>query len=373
MNALAKQLGLSVKRKPSAATERRNIVFKRRRDYDRCLRHLASTGVRPVKKVDSLRLICCHADKDHDWTAFAGHPRISHVEKDRVVKAHSTAIAGRRGSKPDLSRIPWNVNRVKAPPLWNASSFGSGVKVGILDTGIARHPDLRVAGGVNTITGKSFADDNGHGTHVAGIAAATGRGRLYGVAPKVDLYAVKVLDKNGAGFVSDIVEGIEWCLARGIRVLNMSFGLAGESEVLRAAVRQAKRRGAVIVASAGNSGALLPRIDAPARYPETIAVAATTRGNKAASFSSRGAGLDIAAPGVNILSTWLNGTYRRESGTSMSAPHVTGAAALLRAVRPKLSATEVRRAIGRSALRLTGGKNAIGSGLLQAEAASKAT
>ena len=370
MNALARQLSLSVKRRPSSRTERNNIVFRRHRDYVRCLRHLSSVGIRPVKKVDSLRMICCHADQAQDWSALRAHPRIALVEKDRIVKAHGMHPATGRAHAVGGAKTTWNVNRVKAPPIWTAANQGAGVKIAILDTGIARHPGLKIAGGVNTITGKSFADDNGHGTHVAGIAAGTGRGRIYGVAPKAELYAVKVLDKNGVGFVSDIVEGIEWCLARGIRILNMSFGLAGESDVLRNAVKQARRRGAIIVASAGNNGAARKLLDAPARYTETIAVAATTRANRVASFSSRGSGIGIAAPGVNILSAWLNGTYRRESGTSMAAPHVTGTAALLRAIRPQLSSKDFGRAIRMSALRIPGGKNAVGIGLLQAEGAA---
>jgi len=369
MNPLGKQLSLSVKSKPTSRTERRNIVFHRLKDYRNCIKHLAAAGIRPLKKVDSMRMICCHADKGADWKALNVHPRIALVERDRKVKTHGLGRAGERLSSVVKSRIPWNVGRVKAPPAWPTANFGASVKIAILDTGIARHPDLTIAGGVNTITGKSYADDNGHGTHVAGIAAAAGRRKIYGVAPKVELYAVKVLDENGSGFISDIIEGIDWCLARGIRVMNMSFGLAGDSSLLRTAIRHARRRGAVIVASAGNSGSSLPRIDAPARYPETIAVAATTRANRTASFSSRGSGVDLAAPGVSILSSWLNGTYRRESGTSMAAPHVTGAAALLRSVRPRLSATEVARKLRSAALRIPGGKNAVGSGLLQIEPA----
>ncbi|MFC4302705.1 S8 family peptidase [Cohnella boryungensis] len=375
MNALARQLALSVKRKPSIRTERRNIVFRSPHDYRRCLRQLSAAGVRPIKKIDSLRMICCHADRGDDWKSLSAHPRVSLVERDHKVRAHglqeaSVYAASTQQSTFVKSRVPWNINRVKAPRIWPAAAFGNGVKVAILDTGIARHPDLDIAGGVNTITGKSYADDNGHGTHVAGIAAATGRGRIYGVAPKVKLYAVKVLDASGSGFVSDIVEGIEWCLARGVRIMNMSFGLGGDSPLLRKAIQQARRRGAVIVASAGNFGASFPLIEAPARYPETIAVAATTRSNRAASFSSRGNGISLSAPGVSIYSTWLNGTYRRESGTSMSAPHVTGAAALLRAIRPKLTATEVGIRLRKSALRIPGGKKAVGSGLLQIEAAA---
>lgn len=371
MKDLAKLLCSSVKRKNSFRTERRNIVFHREQDYRRCLNRLSADGIKPVKAIDSIRFICCHADRAHSWNHLHDHPRVAYVERDRKVKAH-----GMRACPIAVpivrARIPWNINRVQAPQAWKSARFGCDVKVGIVDTGIARHPDLRIAGGVNTITGKSFADDNGHGTHVAGIAAATGNRRIYGIAPRAKLYAVKVLDNEGVGFVSDIVEGIDWCLSRGIKIMNMSFGLNGDSQLLKDAIRRARKQGAVIVASAGNSGSLFKQIDAPARYPETIAVAATSRSNRVADFSSRGKGIDIAAPGVNILSTWLNGTYKRETGTSMSSPHVTGAAVLLRGIKPGMSPSEVARKIKKGALRIPGGSNAVGCGMLQIANAAKA-
>lgn len=351
--------------RPSAGrTERLLIALKRRRDYRRCLKSLAAGGIKPVKTSPGQRIICCHAVRRIGRAKLKSHPDVAYVERDSRVKAHVARAGGSRKVKAAAASVPWNVDRVKAPPLWSRTR-GAGVRVGVLDTGIARHPDLNVAGGVNTLGGRSFADDNGHGTHVAGIIAAAGKRRLYGNAPDVRLYAVKVLDAGGSGYVSDIIEGIDWCLARGIRVLNMSFGMSADNRALRDAIRRARRRGAVIVASAGNSGTSNDRLDAPARYPETIAVAATTSGNRAAPFSSRGNGIEVAAPGVNILSTWRGGTYRRLSGTSMSAPHVTGGAALLRALSPNLSAARIASRFKSAARRIPGGSPAVGSGLLQ--------
>lgn len=370
MNALAKQLCQRAKRKASLRTERRIIVLRQESDYHRCLRELRAAGVNPVKTDDALRLICCHTDRHLSWKKLNKHPRVAYIERDHKVKAHGF-IRTKAKAAVNAASIPWNVNRVKAPAVWKTSRSGEGVKVAILDTGIAQHPDLRVAGGINTLSGKSYTDDNGHGTHVAGIAAAAGSKRIFGVAPKVHLYAVKVLDASGTGYITDIVEGIDWCLSRGIKVMNMSFGFMGESKVLRDAVRRAKRRGAVIIASVGNNGNLFPQIDAPARYPETLAVAATTRSNRVASFSSRGKGIDLSAPGVNINSTWLKGTYRRESGTSMSSPHVTGVAALLRAIHPRFSAQEVTQKLKNSALHIPGGVTSVGRGLVQALPAAR--
>lgn len=358
MNELAARLRACAKRKPSAHTERWIVRFKHRRDYRRCLARLAKAGVKPVKCSPPLRMATYHADKRRGPKPLRDHPAIAFVERDRKARAHRVR---ERGSAP---YVPWNVSRTEAPPAWLAARQGKGVKVGIVDTGIAKHPDLYVAGGVNTIGGRSFHDDNGHGTHVAGIAAATGRKKLFGVAPRVRLYAVKALDSAGEGFISDIVEGIDWCLARGIRVMNMSLGLPTDSKALRAAVRRARRRGAVIVASAGNDGPGNRRIDYPARYPETLAVAATDRRDQIAGFSSRGNGIGVSAPGVDIRSTWLKGGYAVESGTSMSAPHATGAAALLRAIRPRCSAADIIRRL-KAGAKPIGARRSCGSGLLR--------
>ncbi|MBW5446717.1 S8 family serine peptidase [Cohnella sp. CFH 77786] len=358
-------LALTAKRTTAARTERLIVVFKRGGAYRRSVKHLLAAGVKPVRMSAARRMICYHAAKKGQHALLKSHPDVAYVERDIRVKAHAAPAAGKVRSAADCPpTAPWNVCRVKSPPLWPLTR-GTGVRVGVLDTGIARHPDLTIAGGVNTLGGTSFHDDNGHGTHVAGIIAATGRRGLSGNAPGVLLYAVKVLNESGSGFVSDIVEGIDWCLANGIRILNMSFGLPGDSLALREAIRRARRRGAIIVASAGNGGAKSGVLDAPARYPETIAVTALAKNNRAASFSSRGPGIAVGAPGVHILSTWPGGTYRRLSGTSMSAPHVAGSAALLRSLAPKLTASAFASRIKSAALRIPGGVTAVGSGLLQ--------
>ncbi|MFC5699806.1 S8 family peptidase [Cohnella faecalis] len=396
MKPLEHLLRGSFRRKPrSGKPQRRIVVLRRNSDYRKCLADLAKAGIRPVRKSDALRMICCHSKRSGHWKHLRRHPGIAYVEKDSRVKAHGLRLCGSSSGSAAIVRrkfgkrlptrkakyaavascppkAPWNVCRVKSPPVWSATR-GSGVRVGIIDTGIAKHPDLSIAGGVNTIArGRSYADDNGHGTHVAGIVAATGRARLLGNAPAVRLYAIKALDKNGEGYISDIVEGIEWGLKRGIRVMNMSFGMTENNRLLRDAIKRARRRGTIISASAGNSGKGAGTLDVPARYPETLAVAALTRKNRVASFSSRGRGIDLSAPGVSILSTWKNGKYRRESGTSMATPHVTGCAALLRAVSPAITATVAGRLMKASARRISGGSRAVGAGLLQASPAVRA-
>ncbi|MBC7336503.1 MAG: S8 family peptidase, partial [Clostridia bacterium] len=207
------------------------------------------------------------------------------------------------------------------------------VKVAVLDTGIdLDHPDLQanIKGGINTIhPRKSPDDDNGHGTHVAGIiAAADNTVGVIGTAPKAWLYAVKVLDRRGSGYISDIIEGLDWCIRNGMQIVNMSFGTATDVPSLHEALVAAYNSGLVLVAAAGNGGPQDDTVLYPARYEEVIAVSAVDGTDSIASWSSRGPEVELAAPGVDIYSTFRSGTYRVLSGTSMASPHVAGTAAL---------------------------------------------
>ncbi|GBF72692.1 hypothetical protein PA598K_00956 [Paenibacillus sp. 598K] len=181
-----------------------------------------------------------------------------------------------------------------------------------------------------------------------------------------------MLDRNGFGFISDIVDGVYWSIRHRMQVINMSLGVEPgvRSRALREAIRRAARCGIVIAASAGNDGVAAGGLDAPASYPETIAVAASTRNRRIASLSSRGVGIDITAPGEDICSTWPGGGYTKLSGTSMASPHVAGAAALLLAAQPQLTGRQVRQALERSAKPLRGfTRFSQGKGLLQSAAA----
>ncbi|MDI4645412.1 S8 family peptidase [Cohnella hashimotonis] len=366
-------------RKSAGRKTRNVIVLKNKKGYDLCLRHLKAAGISPVKAARRSRLIGCEAPSNVDWTALKKHPSVAYIEKDRLVKAHGTPVISlssrdkraKGNCRIDPLKIPWNIARIQAPPVWKRT-LGRCAKLAVVDTGVGPNPDLSVAGGVNTINGGSFKDDNGHGTHVAGIAAATGKKRIFGAAPKVRLFAVKALDEFGFGFVSDIAEGIDWCVKNRMDVINMSFGLPGESRILREAVARARRKGIVMTASVGNDGPNNKRIDAPARYPGVLGIAATTRRNRVASFSSRGRGIALSAPGVNILSTAPGRGYVRMSGTSMSSPHAAGGAALLRSLAPGASASCIARKLVSAAKPLPGGRRAVGAGLLQVAPAAAA-
>lgn len=228
---------------------------------------------------------------------------------------------------------------IHAPQAWSKST-GVHVKIGVIDTGADyRHPDLKhsLAAGVNLLhRGMLPLDDNGHGTHIAGTLAAAGGTRgMMGVAPRALLYPVKAFDHSGSAYVSDIVLGIDWCVQNKIDIINMSFGMKTRSKALHNVVIKAYRAGIAIIASSGNDGKRGG--DYPARYPETIAVGAIDKRHRVASFSNRGSYIDVYGPGEGVSSCWLKEGYKEMSGTSMATSHVTGAAALLLAVRPGLS------------------------------------
>ncbi|WP_051476581.1 S8 family peptidase [Arthrobacter sp. Br18] len=244
---------------------------------------------------------------------------------------------------PPSQILPWGIDRVDAAESWSTSR-GTGVKVAVIDTGIDRsHPDLEenLAGGVNYVAGPggpgeapdpaAWNDDNGHGTHLAGtIAASDNTIGVVGVAPEADLYGVKVLNGAGYGYASDVALGIEWSINNGMQVINLSLGEGSDVPVLRDAIEAADRAGIVVVAAAGNLGDGDPSTDDvlwPAQYDSVLAVAATDAGDSAAGFSSDGGKVEIAAPGVDVLSSTRGGGYGTMNGTSTAAPHVSGVVA----------------------------------------------
>lgn len=254
--------------------------------------------------------------------------RIAYLELDREV--HAT---GKPAPLQPPQTLPWGIDRVDAELSWIYST-GNGVKVAVIDTGIDyTHPDLdaNVLGGVNFVSGrKDFKDDNGHGTHVAGTIAAENNGiGVVGVAPNVQLYGVKVLDRTGSGWISDVIAGIDWSAANGMNVVTMSL-TGPDVQALHDAVDNAYNQGIVLVAAAGNNNGA---IGYPAKYGTVIAVTATDQNNYKASFSNYGPEAELAAPGVSIYSTYKGGTYATLSGTSMATPHVTGTVALLLATQ----------------------------------------
>ena len=229
-------------------------------------------------------------------------------------------------------RIPWQIADYQVPNAWPVTQ-GAGVKVGVIDTGCddvhAEQGDLSGA----VAEWKDFSgsrrgprDADGHGTHVAGIIAARRNAKgLVGVAPEAKIYVAKALGDDGSGTMDAVAAGIYWCLERGARVINMSLGGTQEDPVLRAAIKAAIAAGVTVVCAAGNEGGA---VDFPGRWPECLAVSAVDKLRRIAPFSCRGEEVDVAAPGVEILSTFRGGTYASLSGTSMAAPFVAGLVAL---------------------------------------------
>lgn len=260
---------------------------------------------------------------------------VKYIEEDVQIYTLGRGAYKISNSQPKQN-ANWGFWKIQAQDAWNkATGKGSGIKVAVIDTGISLiHPDLVVSGGVNVIqTGRSYNDDNGHGSHVAGIIAAQDNSiGVVGVAPKVSLYAVKALDRNGSGYISSIIKGIEWAIANDMDVINLSAGFDSDSQILHDIITKATNVGIVVVVAAGNSGSSEDTVSYPAKYDEVIAVSATDQNNSIASWSSRGVEVDVAAPGENILSAYLGKSYAMESGTSMAAPFVAGVVALIKSV-----------------------------------------
>jgi subtilisin family serine protease len=281
------------------------------------------------------------------------------IEEDRRIRIHTPRISpldsgGLRTIPP--SSLPWGVRQIGAPQAWKYTA-GKNVKIGVIDTGADfNHPDLRssLARGFHVMQPHTLPmDDNGHGTHIAGIIAASGEKGMMGVAPQATIYPVKAFDQTGTAYVSDIIYGIDWCTRKQLDIINMSFGMNSRSQALYDAIRAAYRAGLIIVTSSGNDGKK-ENIDYPARFLCTISVGATRKNRRIASFSNRGKGIDIYAPGDKILSAWPGKSYRVLSGTSMATSHVTGVIALALSLNRRLKQKIIKSLIKNTALPLKG-------------------
>jgi len=285
--------------------------------------------------------------------AYGREAAVEFAEPDYIAKALEVPNDSYFGQQ-------WGMTNISAADAWDVSK-GTGVKIAILDTGVDQnHPEL-TGKLVNNkdFTGSGSVDDFfGHGTHVAGIAAAVTNNSdgVAGVGYEAVIMNGKVLDDEGSGAYSWIANGIIWAADNGAKVINMSLGGMFGSTTLKNAVNYAWNKGVVIVAAAGNDGWSLSSY--PAAYTNCIAVAASDQNDAKASFSNYGSWVDVAAPGVGILSTipnhdnyistnYLNGgkNYGSLNGTSMATPFVAGLAALVWATEYGSSNTNVRSRI----------------------------
>jgi hypothetical protein len=268
----------------------------------------------------------------------------------------------------------WGLHKVGALAAWDVTQGDPTVRVAVLDTGVdADHPQLagKVIVGPNRSDSPTLQDTVGHGTHVAGIVAAwTDDGEtVAGLGWHTDVLSIKVLDDRGGGNGADVAQGIDDAVAAGVKVINMSFaGDPGEFSIaLAEAVARARAAGVLVVAATGNSGSTERTY--PAALDGVVSVTATDRNDAVPGFSNRGTWVSMAAPGVDIVSTWKDDGYAVVNGTSMAAPHVSAAAALLLAAEPGITADEVRARLGSTAAQVPATGSAFQWGRLDVAAA----
>lgn len=244
-------------------------------------------------------------------------------------------------------KVPLNIYQINAHKKWEMGCKGKNVITAVLDTGCAiNHPDLkdRIIGGFN------FSDDslgniniyedfNGHGTHVSGIIAGSSNGfGIVGVAPQSKILVVKVLNKYGTGSIENLVDGVHYAIdwegpnGEKVDIISLSLGLKTTDDLLHESIKRAVHLGIPVVAASGNDGDGKRKTSEyrfPGSYPEPIVVGAIDKNRKIAVFSNTNEYVDLYAPGLSVYSSYLNEQYKILSGTSMAAPHVSGALALL--------------------------------------------
>jgi subtilisin family serine protease len=268
--------------------------------------------------------------------------------------------------------LQWGLERIKCPEAWEYTTGSDSVVVAVVDSGVdLDHPDLhkRLLPGYNMVNlvGQSppedwkwdghyqtrdanSQDEVGHGTHVAGIIAAMTNNKIgvAGVTWFSKILPVRVLarmirESDGAivasGIASDIADGIRWAADHGAHVINLSLGSYQETFIQEDAVKYARDKGCLVVAAMGNDGTDEPAF--PAAFPDVVAVGAVDRLDRRAAWSNIGSHISLVAPGVDIFSTYLKDDYKSKDGTSMAAPHVSGAAALVKSCNPSLTASEI--------------------------------
>lgn len=292
-------------------------------------------------------------DLDAMLAAYQADPNVEYAEPNVIFRALEMGVS----PADPLYSQQWALHNIgqaggladadiDAPEAWGLVTGSASILIAVVDTGVDyTHPDLN-DGRVRTDIDRDFVhsdddarDDQGHGTHVAGIIAAAANGvGTVGVLWQASILPVKVLDAQGSGSADRVAQGVQYAADQGARIINLSLGSPVCSQTLAEAVNYAFDRGAVIVAAAGNDGGA---VGYPARHERVVAVAATDNQDGLATFSNRGPEVDVAAPGVAILSTVPGGGYQTFSGTSMAAPHAAGVAGLILARNGALTSAQV--------------------------------
>lgn len=275
-----------------------------------------------------------------------------------VVEKNPTTVEMESTSSSLLSMMTpsWNINAVNAQKAWSSGLTGKNVKVAVIDTGVAINSSLP------NVKRYSFVDDDprtffdesspydvdGHGTFVSGIIAAgitpsQFYGNIVGISPDVTLYSLKVFEEDGASMES-LLKALEWSIENNIDIVNMSLGTTEDDPILENAVKIAYDAGLTIVAAAGNDG-IGKNVEYPARYDEVIAVSSLDQNDKISYFSNTGSKVEFSAPGSDIYGLGIYSRIAQNSGTSFSAPHVTGFLALLKQQYPEYNNEKLRKVL----------------------------
>lgn len=340
---------------------------------------LAAAGVAVVEQIAPLPVYRVEAPAGGGLAevqqALQGEPLV------RTVEADGEQVLRTVPNDPRYRAFQWNLQRIGMEQAWDLRPSAPTVVVAVLDTGVDfEHPDLRgnllLDRGYDFVGGSANPqDDESHGTGVAGVIGAIGNNRegLSGIAWRVRILPIKVLNAEGRGSNSTLAKAIIYAVDNGAQILNVSSTSADYSFTLEQAIAYAREKGAFIVAAAGNTGDQGNEVTYPAAFEGVFAVGATDENDRLAGFSQRGPYVALVAPGVDIPSTaWIGAgqtRYASYSGTSIAAPHVSGVAALLWTLRPDLSADELAETL-RSTADATpgsnGGAEGFGSGILNA-------
>ena len=323
-----------------------NVLFKDTIDYSLLKKYHADI----IYDYHSIEAVTIEIDPNQ-MDQLSKEPQIKSIEKDQLVQLQSQTTS-------------WGYSQLNLENSVPSTLTGENIRIAIIDTGVdTSHPDLKIAGGKCVLEqvlnggwcSKSYEDDNGHGTHVAGIIGAQNNDiGVVGVAPEASIYAIKALDQEGYGTTSSILAGIDWAIQNNVDIINMSLNSEYYEPAMESIIKKAYNKGILIVAAAGNEEHVTGKEENvlyPAKFSQAIAVSALGRSMDLIHTSSVGKEMELTAPGGSIYSTVplaydIDGKrdgYMSMSGTSMATPFVSAVAALYMEKFPDLTNVQIRK------------------------------